>query len=85
MNMNPVTALLTYIRDAYVRIHQMTETMYGDPRGHAVDRIVRAREQLLTGIKERQQKLDTEFAGWKAQCENDPALATVRSEIERLI
>jgi len=80
-----IAAILKDIRDNYIQINQMTETVVSGSNSRGIDKIIRNREHLLSEIKERQQTLDQEYANWKTLCANDSALAYLRSQIEQLI
>jgi hypothetical protein len=85
MTMNDIAAILMDIRDNYIQINQMTETVNSGSGSRAIEKIIRKREQLVSEIKEHQKTLEQKHADWKTMCEKDPVLADLRSQIERLI
>lgn len=85
MHLQTIKTVLAHIRDNYLRIRQLTETLDADTSPATYQKIVQQRAALLSEIKDKQHYLETIHPQWYTQYKEDQGLATLKSELQLLI
>lgn len=85
MNIKSIESKLKNIRDKYARIKEMTETLDIDSNPATCVTIIEQRSCILSEIDEEKNRLEQDSRQWQKQCEINPVLEKVRSEIQVLI
>ncbi len=85
MKIETIAGVLKSIRNKYAQIRRMTETLDGDSNPETYRKVLDHRALLLSDIEKEQIHLDSVCSHWRKQCERDPVLAAIKSEIQLLI
>lgn len=80
-----VESTLKNIRGKYARIKEMTETLDIDSNPATCIKIIEQRSSILSEIEEEKNQLERDCLQWQKQCEINPVLARIRSEIQLII